>query len=67
MEKRAETGWMRGGAAISLAVSALCYSLRRRLPGRIALGFAIAFLERISEARLAGRVHEVLTRSGRQG
>lgn len=58
---------MRGGAALSLALSALCYAFRRRMPGRIAMGFAVAFLERIREDRLAARVHEVLARSGRQG
>jgi len=67
MEKRGETAWMRGGAALSLALSALCYALRRRMPGRIALGFALAFLELIREARLAARVHDMLARSGRQG
>lgn len=58
---------MRGGAALSLAVSALCYAFRRRMPGRIALGFGVAFLERIREGRLAARVHDVLARSGRPG
>ena len=65
MEKRNEAAWMRGGAALSLALSALSYALRRRLPGRIAFGFAVAFLERIREARLAAQVHKVLARSGR--
>jgi hypothetical protein len=65
MEIREEAAWMRGGAAISLALSGLCYALRRRLPGRIALGFAVAFLERIREGRLAARVHETLARAGR--
>lgn len=66
MDKPGETAWMRGGAALSLALSVLCFALRRRLPGRIALGFAVACLEGLREARLAARVHDVLARSGRQ-
>ena len=56
---------MRGGAALSLGLSALCYALRRRAAGRLAMGFAVAFLERLREARLAARVHSLLARSGR--
>jgi hypothetical protein len=59
------TGWMRGGAAASLAVSCLCFALRRKLLGRIALGFAAAFLERWREARLSAQVSDLLARSGR--
>ena len=65
MAKHGDMAWMRGGAALSLALSALCYALRRRLLGRIALGLAVAFLERIRESRLSARVHSVLSRSGR--
>ncbi len=54
--------WMRGGAALSLLASAACFAFRRRLPGRIALGLAVAFLERGREARLAARVHSLLSR-----
>ena len=57
---------MRLGAALSLGLSALCYALRRHLAGRLALGLAVAFLERRREARLAARVHSLLVRSGRQ-
>jgi hypothetical protein len=67
MENRSEAAWMRGGAAISLALSALAYAFRRRWLGRMALAFGLAFLERIRESRLAARVHDVLARSGRQG
>jgi len=56
-------GWMRGGAALSLALSVLCYAFRRRLPGRLAMGFAVAFLERAREARLSARVHALLSRA----
>jgi acyl-coenzyme A thioesterase PaaI-like protein len=55
--------WMRGGAALSLLASAACYAFRRRLPGRLALGLAVAFLERMREDRLAARVHALLARS----
>jgi hypothetical protein len=54
---------MRGGAALSLLASAACYAFRRRLPGRLALGFAVAFLERMREDRLAARVHALLARA----
>jgi hypothetical protein len=59
------TAWMRYGAALSLGASALCFAFRRRLTGRIALAFAIAFLERRREARLASQVHALLARPGR--
>jgi hypothetical protein len=66
MSRVNEKAWARGGAAVSLGVSALAYLLGRRWAGRIALGFAVAFLERLREARLAARVHSLLARSGRE-
>lgn len=59
--------WMRGGAALSLLASAVCFAFRRRLPGRLALSLAVAFLERRREARLAARVHSLLSRVHSEG
>ena len=58
---------MRGGAALSLLASVVSFALRRRLPGRLALGFAVAFLENMREARLAARVHSLLAQASSEG
>jgi hypothetical protein len=63
MAGNGDMAWMRGGAALSLLASIACFALRRRLPGRLALGFAVAFLESIREARLAARVHSLLAQA----
>jgi hypothetical protein len=63
MARQEDMAWMRGGAALSLAVSAVCFLFRRRFLGRIALGLAVAFLERIRESRLGIQVHSLLARA----
>jgi hypothetical protein len=60
-------GWIVGGALASLA--ALAFSLLRghRLSGRIASGFAGAFLERWDDLRLEKRVASLLAKAEAEG
>ncbi len=66
MDGGGNTAWMRGGAALSIALSLLFLVLGSRRLARYSLGFANAFAERWRDAHLSARVAALMARTGGQ-
>jgi hypothetical protein len=65
--KLSHDGWIIGGALVSLAALAFAMTRRHRLLGRIASGFAGAFLEKWGDIRLEKKVADILARAEAEG
>lgn len=59
--------WVKAGTAVSLAALAWAFLRGHRTTGRLAAGFAGAFLEKWRDLRLERKVGEILDKAGSPG
>ena len=66
MKDQAQTGWIRNGLAISLGMTLIFLLLRKWTLSRMALGFALAFVERWQARKKTDELVGLLSEAGRQ-